>query len=172
MVDGEDNFFWEEAIKDVKPLQKDDVVVGVKKIKSVKSKPIRTVPLKFYKHDVGLGVSSDIDRNTMRRFKREEFPIEGRLDLHGYTEDRAFHAVHEFITSSYLSGKRCVLIVTGKGLNHVDEDVFAFKGVLKKAVPRWLKEDNLRQLILSYIHPSEKLGGAGALYILLRRHRH
>ena len=172
MVDGEDNFFWEEAIKDVKPLQKDDVVVGVKKIKSVKNKPTRTVPLKFYKHDVDLGVSSDIDRNTMRRFKREEFPIEGTLDLHGYTEDRAFKAVHDFITSSYLAGKRCVLIVTGKGLNHVDEDVFAFKGVLKKAVPRWLKEDNLRQLILSYIHPSEKLGGAGALYILLRRHRH
>ena len=54
---------------------------------------------------------------------------------------------------------------------HPDEDIFAPKGVLKDRVPQWLQIEELKQLILSYIHPSEKLGGSGALYILLRRKR-
>ena len=111
-----------------------------------------------------------IDKNTLRKFKREEFAIEATLDLHGKTETAAYQAVTDFIPRCYASAKRCVCIITGKGLNvHADDDIFAAKGVLRQLVPQWLNAPNLRGMLLVYKHPSARLGGDGALYILLRR---
>ena len=171
MINQEDENFWLETVKDVEKTPSPNVVCVSKKKITIKKSKFQTVPLVIYKHDIDLGISSDIDKHTMRKFKREEFGVEGVLDLHGFTEDMAYPAVFNFITSSYLAKKRCVLIITGKGSFHENDDIFAPKGVLKDRVPQWLKTDELKQLILSYIHPSEKLGGSGALYILLRRNR-
>jgi len=43
--------------------------------------------------------------------------------------------------------------------------------VLKSAVPRWLEEAGLRRKILAIAPAQPRDGGAGALYLLLRRHR-
>ena len=110
-----------------------------------------------------------IDKNTLHKFKREELHIEAILDLHGKNEDEAFAAVDNFIPQCYNSGKRCIIIVTGKGYNHENEDIFAPKGVLKQLVPQWLDIPRLRAMILIYKHTSERHGGSGALYILLKR---
>ena len=111
-----------------------------------------------------------IDKHTLQKFKREEFTIEATLDLHGKTETAAYEAVDDFIPRCYATGKRCVCIVTGKGLNiHPDTDVLAAKGVLRQLVPQWLNEPRLRGMLMIYKHPSERLGGLGAIYILLRR---
>lgn len=171
MTTDDDLQAWQEAVSDIKPLPEVKRIGQPQPKKKISSEKIQTLPFKIYRHALSLGTTSDIDKNTMRRFKREEFPVEGVLDLHGYNEDQAFKAVHQFITQSYLAGKRCVIIVTGKGLPHPDEDIFAPKGVLKDRVPQWLQSEELRQVILSYIHPSARLGGQGALYILLRRQR-
>ncbi len=167
----EDEKFWEETVKDVNRLPKSGITDSKPKQKKVNIKKDTTLLINPLKRELKLGTSSDIDRNTMRRFKREEFAVEAVLDLHGFTEKRAYEAVKNFIISSYMSAKRCVIIITGKGSFHVDEDIFATKGVLKTSVPQWLNNPELSGLILSYIHPSEKLGGSGALYILLRRNR-
>lgn len=171
MIDEEDRAVWEETVAGIRPLPKTDLPVENKSPKRQPRNKIQTVPLRIYRHEVGLGSASDIDHNTMRRFKRGQFPVEAVLDLHGYNENQAFEAVHQFMTQAYLSGKRCVIIVTGKGQSHADEDIFAPRGVLKNRVPQWLQSDDLRQMILSYIHPSAQMGGEGALYILLRRRR-
>lgn len=119
-----------------------------------------------------LNVTDNIDNNTAKRFKREEFPVEATLDLHGCTEDQAYNKVFDFVKTSYIRQKRCILIITGKGLQKKDdEDFFATKGILKERVPLWLNTPELRPLILSFRHPSAKNGGEGALYILLRRKR-
>ena len=171
MTDKDDDEFWQETVRGIKPLPEKNGVPTVKKTFLKKTQKEDIVPLKLFKHELGLGTHADIDRNTMRRFKRGEFPVEGVLDLHGYTEDKAYDAVRRFVTESYLAGKRCVMIITGKGLYHRDEDVFQPKGVLRERVPQWLNQDNLKQLILTYIHPSAKMGGEGALCLLLRRSR-
>lgn len=171
MFNTDDENVWEEAVKGVKRLPKSDVTENKPKIKPSNIKKDTTILFKPLKRELKLGASSDIDKNTLRRFKREEFAVEAVLDLHGFTEKRAYEAVKNFIISSYMSAKRCVIIITGKGSFHVDEDIFATKGVLKTSVPQWLNNPELSGLILSYIHPSEKLGGSGALYILLRRNR-
>jgi DNA-nicking Smr family endonuclease len=108
---------------------------------------------------------SGIDRANAERLKRGLYPIEARLDLHGKTQAEAHHALAVFIHRSSEAGRRCVLIITGRGLSPKGP------GVLKSAVPRWLEEVGLRQQILALAPAQPRDGGAGALYLLLRRRR-
>ena len=170
-----DEEFWLEAVKDIKPIFSNQVVSREKKLKPVqKEKVYYAVKQEFSTYSKFLDdfENGGIDKSTMRKFKREEFRVEAVLDLHGLTEDEAFAKVDSFIPQSYALGRRCVMIITGKGIRvHPDEDIFAAKGVLRKQVPQWLNMARLRAMILIYKHPSEKMGGSGALYILLRRNK-
>ncbi len=164
-----DDETWEEVVKDVKPLKNNRFVQEIEaKEVPIRSDKVTTVTfdtLKKY-HSVEKDDFSQMDGSLAKRFKREEFRIEAVLDLHGMTEKSAFDEVCDFIKSAYNQGKRCVLIVTGKGY---DEALFSEKGVLRKSVPNWLSHTEISSLILAYKNPSEAKGGAGALYILLRK---
>lgn len=117
--------------------------------------------------------SAGIDKNTLRRLQRGQFPIEARLDLHGMTQARAHAALHRFIQSAFETGVRCVLVITGKGERKTTQTWTdgADQGVLRTMVPRWLAEVPLRRLVLTLCHARPHHGGAGAIYVLLRRRR-
>ena len=170
----EDEEFWLETVKDVKRKTSTDIVsdksikISVKKHFFVSEVEKQT----YFPKKIENSEFNGIDKSTLKKFRREEFQVESTLDLHGKTEDEAFQLVNKFITHCYTLGKRCIIIITGKGLNiHKNEDLFANKGILRKSVPQWLDLPNLRSMILIYKNPSEKLGGNGALYILLRRNK-
>jgi len=97
--------------------------------------------------------------------KRGLHPIEDRLDLHGMTQAEAHRALAGFIHKSRDAGRRCVLVITGRGFGPTGP------GILKLAVPRWLEEAGLRRHILAVAPAQPRDGGAGAVYLLLRRHR-
>ena len=103
-----------------------------------------------------------VDRATADRLRRGRRPVEASLDLHGMTQTEAHRALAAFIAGSRAAGLRCVLVITGHGR--------LGGGVLKAAVPRWLDEPDLRRAVLA-IAPARRPqhGGAGALYVLLRR---
>ncbi len=106
-----------------------------------------------------------IDRASAERLKRGLHPIEARLDLHGLTQAEAHRELLDFVERSYRSGIRCVLVITGRGLGPDGP------GVLKTAVPRWLAQPATRRRILAIAAAQPRHGGAGALYVLLRRQR-
>ena len=168
----EDDIAWQKAVEGAQPVKAVHRVLASTPKKTPKRFLRQTTSVyKNYHHDLELDCAADIDKNTMRRFKREELGVEATLDLHGMTMDKAYEAVKNFVISCFERQKRAVIIVTGKGLAHQSDDIFETKGVLKQCVPEWLKGETLRPMILTYIHPSAKLGGEGALYILLRRKR-
>jgi DNA-nicking Smr family endonuclease len=43
------------------------------------------------------------------------------------------------------------------------------RGVLRRLVPQWLAEPELRAIVLSYDTAGARHGGEGALYVRLRR---
>ena len=104
-----------------------------------------------------------IDRANAERLKRGQHPVEARLDLHGMTQDEAHRALAAFIRGARAGGKRCVLVITGRGR--------AGGGVLRSAVPRWLHEPEFRPQLLAIATAQPRDGGAGALYVMLRRTR-
>jgi DNA-nicking Smr family endonuclease len=106
-----------------------------------------------------------IDRATAERLKRGLRAIEASLDLHGMSQAQAYRALAQFVRTSSAAGRRCVLVITGRGLA-TDRP-----GILKSAVPRWLGEAALREQILAFAEARPRHGGAGALYVLLRRRR-
>ena len=98
-----------------------------------------------------------------------------RLRLHGHTQADAHRAVHAFIAGSHRAGRRCVLIITGKGGPRDDVDSGFMpdrdSGVLRRNLPRWLGEGAVRQMVLRMESARPQHGGEGAYYVLLRRKR-
>ena len=118
-----------------------------------------------------IGEFDNVDKRTADKFRKGELKIERRLDLHGLTQKDALSAVSAFVRNAYLQKLRCVLIITGKGMNKETDDWYEKKGVLKECVPAWLNTPELRPLILAITYAKVEDGGSGALYILLRRWR-
>jgi DNA-nicking Smr family endonuclease len=65
-----------------------------------------------------------------------------------------------------------VLIITGQGLRGQGAgDSGDRPGVLKAMTPRWLNEAPNRARVLAFTQAQPRHGGAGALYVLIRRRR-
>jgi DNA-nicking Smr family endonuclease len=107
-----------------------------------------------------------IDRANAERLKRGQHRIEARLDLHGMTQDEAHRALGVFIRGARAAGRRCVLVIHGRGSAKGPD---GGAGVLRAAVPRWLAEAELRPHLLAIATAQPRDGGAGALYVMLRR---
>jgi DNA-nicking Smr family endonuclease len=100
---------------------------------------------------------SALDRRSAQRLKRGTIPIEARLDLHGMTQIEAHDALSRFLVRAQKHGVRAALVITGKS------------GVLHGLVPRWLDDETHRGRIIAASRAHAQHGGAGALYLILRR---
>lgn len=117
---------------------------------------------------------ADFDRRKARQLAGGQVAIDARLDLHGFRQSEAHAALRGFLFNAYRRGHRWVLIITGKGgrPRERDEDDYSFMpvetGVLKRNVPMWLENPELRAIVVSHRPAAIKHGGEGALYIHLR----
>jgi len=109
------------------------------------------------------GGAADTDGRTIRKLVRGQIRPEAALDLHGHTLAKAHASLHRFIARMQGHGARCVIVITGRGAQDGP--------TLRAEVPRWLNEPALRKLILGFSEAQPQDGGAGALYVLLRRAR-
>jgi DNA-nicking Smr family endonuclease len=102
-----------------------------------------------------------IEPNRHRRLHLGRDALGARIDLHGLSQDAARRAVTEVIETAFARGVRAVLVITGKGT--------LGEGVLRRRVPEWLGEAPLRDLVAGLAEAHRRHGGAGALYVALRR---
>jgi DNA-nicking Smr family endonuclease len=107
--------------------------------------------------------SAGIDKNTNHKFKTGRMPIQAKLDMHGMTQKVAFDALVNFINNSFEQGKRCVVVVTGKGFMSKN------RGILKQSLPIWINNEDIRPKILSFCQATIKDGGGGAYYVFLKK---
>jgi DNA-nicking Smr family endonuclease len=113
------------------------------------------------------GAVSGVDRRLVRRLRAGDFAYQAHLDLHGMTAEAARVAVDRFLTGAHQKGQRCVLIIHGRGRNSKDQ-----VPVLKTRLAQWLARGSWARLVLAFTSARACDGGAGALYVLLRRQRH
>ncbi|MEO5335444.1 MAG: Smr/MutS family protein [Magnetospirillum sp. WYHS-4] len=114
--------------------------------------------------DLTVGSTAGVDKRTAERFRKGEMSLDGAIDLHRHTQDEAHRALDIFLLSSQTAGRRCVLVITGKGRT-------TGGSVLRAMVPRWLNEAPLRTRILAVAPAQPRHGGSGAFYVLLKRKR-
>lgn len=112
------------------------------------------------------GHVAGFDRNVLRQLRRGEFPVQAHLDLHQMSRQAARVAVERFVTASLVAGHRCVLVVHGRGHHSPDQTP-----VIKNVLPAWLSRGRIGRAVLAFTSAQSVDGGAGALYVLLRRKR-
>lgn len=113
-----------------------------------------------------------MDKKNFGKLKRGKLQPEARIDLHGMTLDRAHGALNRFILDGQASGRRLVLVITGKGKPREQDGPIPIRhGVLKHQVPQWLNAPALRAAVLQITEAHLKHGGSGAYYVYLRRRR-
>ncbi len=118
---------------------------------------------------------ADFDRRSIRQVASGKTGIDARIDLHGMRQRDARGELQAFLFAAQARGARMVLVITGKGGDASDHDNLAAalgkpqRGVLRRAVPQWLAEPELRAVVLSFTTANPRHGGEGALYVQLRK---
>lgn len=108
------------------------------------------------------GTGYHVSPEFARRLHEGDFSLAAHLDLHGMNVETAGEAFESFMKDSYLSGKRAVLIIHGRGLSSPGE------AILKDKVRQWLGLSYWRKRVLAYASAQAHDGGAGATYVLFR----
>lgn len=117
-----------------------------------------------YSDEYVQGFVTDLDPKIYRQLRAGQFSPEAHLDLHGLNADQAFDALLPFVREQYLAGRRCLLVIPGRGANSPGG-----VAVLKEELKTWLTRDPLRRVVLAFATAQPRHGGAGALYVLLRK---
>lgn len=102
-----------------------------------------------------------VSRQTLRRLKRGYWGIQGKLDLHGLTQQAAKQQLAIFLEQALEKNFRCVQVIHGKGLRSKDH-----MPVLKRGVGRWLAR---HETVLAFCQARPEDGGGGAVLVLLKR---
>ncbi|TPK90984.1 MULTISPECIES: Smr/MutS family protein [unclassified Mesorhizobium] len=163
----DDRILWNLVARSARPL-KGKTAVEIPDIIEPKPEPaaapVNGVPVAAAKPKPQ-HVSHALDDQTLHKLKKGRLPIEGRVDLHGMTQDEAYSLLLTFLNRAHAGGIRYVLIITGKGSSSGGD------GILRRAVPAWLSTPAFRHLVSSHDHAARNHGGSGALYVRLRRIR-
>jgi DNA-nicking Smr family endonuclease len=113
---------------------------------------------------------SRLDGRRAERLRRGKLEPEARLDLHGMTRERAHAALSGFVLSSQARGLRVVLVITGKGRADRSDAVIPERhGILRHSLPHWLAAPPLTGRVIEMRPAHARHGGAGAVYLYLRR---
>ncbi len=166
-----DEALFERAMRDVEALKREAAPTPSKPADAPKRRATPRLPPRPRPAPGGssaplaAGKSGDVDARTLDRLRRGQLRPQGRLDLHGMTQQEAHRALARFIPDAQSSGKRCVVVITGKG------SVSSGGGVLRRALPGWLNAPALRPAVLAFAEAAPRDGGAGAVYVLLKRNR-
>jgi DNA-nicking Smr family endonuclease len=111
-----------------------------------------------------------IERRLKRELARGRGAVDGALDLHGLNQAEAHQALRGFLRYSQARGAKLVIVVTGKGDPFDGPAPFGQeRGVLRRLAPHWLREPDLRSIVLGFEEAGRAHGGSGALYVRLRR---
>lgn len=110
------------------------------------------------------GKVQGLDERIARKLRRGDYSVQAHLDLHGMLKAEAKSSLERFIDESRIKGLRCVLVVHGRGLHSKDQIP-----VLKEGVQAWLSRGRISRQVLAFATALPKDGGAGAVYVLLRR---
>lgn len=102
-----------------------------------------------------------IQKGIFRKLRSGQYRISDELDLHGATIKQAKRILVYFLQETPQFESCCVRIIHGKGHRSGNN-----KAVLKSHVNHWLSE---HERVLAFHSAKPKDGGAGAVYVLLKR---
>ena len=155
-ISAEEEALFRAALKDAKPLKKRERTAPEPPKRArifVPSSRFASEPAYNERPAPSIGGHADA------HLRRGRLEPESRIDLHGMTQERAYRSLLGFLVRAQGDGQKLVLVITGKG------------GVLREQLPLWLGQADVRALVAGINQAHVRHGGAGAFYVLLKRHK-
>jgi DNA-nicking Smr family endonuclease len=110
------------------------------------------------------GAAFGVAHTLIRSLAKGEIPPEAELNLHHAPAHSAIHQAERFIELSVEKGRRCVLLIHGRGLHSGPSGP-----ILRPALVAALGRRPLADHVLAFTSAPPQLGGVGAMLVLLRR---
>lgn len=148
-----DYYLWNRVARTVSPLKKGSASPQKEEFAAMfRSGEALSPPRKMGK--------GPISQRQDKKTRRGQIVIDGKIDLHDMTQAEAFDALQRTLIRSYNQNKKCLLVVTGKGVRG--------RGVLRQSLPKWLEHPDMRPMIAEFAQAHIRHGGSGAWYVFLR----
>ena len=111
--------------------------------------------------------SDTLDGGWDRRLRRGIVQPDRTIDLHGHTLATAHGALDHALARAVAEDVRVLLVVTGKPPRPDNRG----RGLIRASIGDWLGTSHYRDRIAAFRNAHPRHGGAGALYVILRRKR-
>ena len=178
---------WEKVAATVKPLDPQPIAVPTKRLHAVSSQPetnapppkAAAVPKRKTPQRSEPAASlpptqtrqTGLDSHWERRLKGGTLAPDFTLDLHGHTLDAAYRRLEAGMTQAIAQGARVLLVVAGKPRPVDAADRAQRRGAIRAKLLDWLAAGRHAGHIAAIRKAHPRHGGAGALYIILKRPR-
>ncbi|MEH6789791.1 Smr/MutS family protein [Parasphingorhabdus sp.] len=173
---------WQKVIETVEPLEKESVkrierlpvarrprdLSGPITAESFGGQSAGAVPLRDQKP---VPTRHGLDGGWDRRLAKGMVQPDVTVDLHGYTLTSAHGRLDSALELSIAAGHRAILLITGKARNDDERRREGGRGAIRAAISDWLAASRHHAHIATVRRAHPRHGGAGALYIILRRRR-
>jgi DNA-nicking Smr family endonuclease len=110
-----------------------------------------------------------LERRFVRRLRQGTTAPGATIDLHGLRQHDAYRRLLVFLHRCQVEGTKAAIVITGKGGSA--DALSGERGILRRAVPMWLAQPELRSLVVGFQEAGPGLGGAGALIVRIRAGR-
>lgn len=131
--------------------------------------PRATIATAPSRREDGLAANT-LDASWDKRLARGGVIPDSSLDLHGHTLASAHALLDQGLDRAIRRGDRVLLLVTGKPPRPESERPHA-RGAIRAAIADWLAMSRHGESIAAVRGAHPRHGGAGALYLVLRRPR-
>lgn len=115
-------------------------------------------------------VANTLDRSWDRKLSSGMVSPDRTIDLHGHTLASAHALLDHQLDQAIRHGERTILLVTGRPPRKESERPHA-RGAIRAAIGDWLQLSRHAEAIAAVRGAHPRHGGAGALYVILRRKR-
>lgn len=176
----EEKALWQKVIESVRPLDtprrrpaqhpaEDPVSVPAPPPGKPRPAPVSRRAAEAPGRTHGTGPGTTLDATWDRRLSRGLVSPDMVVDLHGHRLAGAHDLLDRRLAQAIAAGDRLVLLVTGKAPS--DDERPIRRGAIRAAVGDWLAASPHARNIAAVRGAHPRHGGAGALYIVLRRPR-
>lgn len=132
--------------------------------------PVSAAPARIKVAPARPGPGTTLDGGWDRRLATGTVQPDSMIDLHGHSLDSAYQLLDRGLAQAIGRGDRVLLLVTGRPPRPESERPHA-RGRIRAAIDDWLRASRHAANIAAVRGAHPRHGGAGALYIVLRRDR-
>lgn len=183
----EETQVWAQVIRTVRPLEKRraspvplpvadtpkaaEVSASAEPRKKVKGRIPPPLPSKPVAAKAAQETQLHLDGSWEKRIAKGTLVPDFSLDLHGANLEAAYARLIHGLTQARAMGARVVLVVTGKPRPADAMDRGERRGAIRAKIADWLAASEHASDIVAIRGAHRRHGGAGAIYVVLKRRR-